>query len=117
MSRVFQGATDAEVFEDFIEQVLQHCNRWPEPKSVLVMDNASFHRTENIQRMCLDAGVELIYLPPYLQDLNPIEDFFSLSYLWILITNLLYLKIFATLFWWSEAVKVLPPLRDPDTQL
>jgi hypothetical protein len=77
LCRVFQGATDADVFEDFIEQLLQHCNRWPEPKSVLVMDNASFHRTEKIQRMCLDSGVKLIYLPPYSPDLNPIEEFFS----------------------------------------
>lgn len=77
LRRVFQGATDANVFEDFIEQLLQHCNRWPGPKSVLIMDNASFHRTENIQRMCFDSGVKLIYLPPYSPDLNPIEEFFS----------------------------------------
>jgi transposase len=28
------------------------------------MDNASFHRTEKIQRMCFDSGVKLMYLPP-----------------------------------------------------
>lgn len=27
--------------------------------------------------MCLDAGVKLMYLPPYSPDLNPIEDLFS----------------------------------------
>lgn len=43
--------TDADVFEDFIEQLLEPCNRWPAPKSVLIMDNASFHRTQKIQRM------------------------------------------------------------------
>lgn len=42
LSRVFRGSTDASVFEDFIEQLLQHCGKWPEPKSVIVMDNASF---------------------------------------------------------------------------
>jgi hypothetical protein len=42
-ARVFQGSTDAAVFEDYIEQLLHHCGRWPEPKSVLVMDNVSFH--------------------------------------------------------------------------
>lgn len=35
-SQVFRGSTDASVFEDFIKQLLQHCNRRPEPKSVLV---------------------------------------------------------------------------------
>lgn len=65
------------MFEDFIKQLLQHCNRWPEPRSVIIMDNASFHRTERIKLMCLDLGIKLMYLPPYSLDLNPIEKFFS----------------------------------------
>lgn len=77
LSRVFQGSTDNEVFEDYIEQLLPHCGRWPEPKSVLVMDNASFHHTERLEQMCCDAGVKLMYLPPYSPDLNPIEEFFA----------------------------------------
>jgi transposase len=74
---VFQGTTDSVLFEDFVEQLLHHCGRWPEPNSVLVMDNASFHRSERIEQMCLDAGVKLLYLPPYSPDLNPIEEFFA----------------------------------------
>jgi transposase len=77
LSRVFQGSTDASVFEEFIEQLLQHCGKWPEPKSVLIMDNASFHHTDRIHQICTDAGVKLIYLPPYSPDLNPIEEFFA----------------------------------------
>lgn len=76
LSRVFQGTTDSVVYEDFIEQLLQHCGRWPEPKSVLIMDNASIHRSDRIEQMCLEAGVKLVYLPPYSPDLNPIEEFF-----------------------------------------
>lgn len=68
---------DAAVFEDFIDQLLRHCGRWPEPKSVLVMDNASFHHSEYIAQICADAGVKLVYLPPYSPDLNPIEEFFA----------------------------------------
>jgi transposase len=41
------------------------------------MDNASFHHTERIEQMCHDAGVKLVYLPPYSPDLNPIEEFFT----------------------------------------
>ncbi|KAJ5513129.1 hypothetical protein N7463_002681 [Penicillium fimorum] len=77
MSRVFRGSTDATVFEDFIDELLRHCGRWPEPKSVLVMDNASFHHSERISQMCANAGVKLVYLPPYSPDLNPIEEFFA----------------------------------------
>jgi hypothetical protein len=74
-SRVFQGTTDSAMYEDFIEQTLQLCQPFPKPNSVLVMDNASFHHTERIKQMCRDAGVKLLYLPPYSPDFNPIEEF------------------------------------------
>jgi transposase len=77
LSRVFQGSTDAAVFEDFIEQLLHHCGKWPEPKSVLVMDNACFHRSERVEQLCSKAGIKLVYLPSYSPDLNPIEEFFA----------------------------------------
>jgi transposase len=77
LSRIFQGSTDAEIFEDFIENLLEQCGKWPEPKSVIIMDNASFHRSDRIDEMCLRAGVKLAYLPPYSPDLNPIEEFFA----------------------------------------
>jgi transposase len=41
------------------------------------MDNASFHRSDRIEEMCIEAGVKLVYLPPYSPNLNPIEEFFS----------------------------------------
>ncbi len=41
--------------------------------SVIVLDNASFHKRHDIQRAIIDAGHILIYLPPYSPDLNPIE--------------------------------------------
>jgi hypothetical protein len=42
---------DSAVFEDFIEELLPLCGKWPQPKSVLVIDNASFHHTERITQM------------------------------------------------------------------
>jgi DDE superfamily endonuclease len=77
LAHFFQGATDGAVFEDFIGQLLSHCGRWPEPNSVLAMDNASFHHTERIKQMRDAAGVKLVYLPPYSPDLNPVEEFFA----------------------------------------
>lgn len=77
LARVFQGSTDATVFEDFIEQLLPHCGRFPERKSVIIMDNASFHRSERVEQLYCNAGVKLLYLPPYSPDLNPIEEFFA----------------------------------------
>jgi len=77
LSRVYQGPTDSPLFEDFIEELLHFCGKWPEPKSVLVMDNASLHHSETIEQMCSQAGVKLVYLPPYSPDLNLIEELFA----------------------------------------
>jgi transposase len=77
LSCIFKGSTDGSFFESFIEQHLRHCGRWPEPKSVLVMDNASFHPSDRIKQLCSDANVKLLYLPPYSPDFNPIEEFFA----------------------------------------
>ena len=41
--------------------------------NVVVMDNASFHKSEKIQELIEAAGCLLDYLPPYSPDLNPIE--------------------------------------------
>ena len=76
-AKVYEGTTDGSVFEEYIRELLLHCGRWPQPKSVLVMDNASFHHTPNIRQMCDDAGVILVYASPYSPDLNPIEEFFA----------------------------------------
>lgn len=77
LARIYTGSTDAAWFEDFVEQLLHHCGKWPEPRSVLVMDNASWHNKERLERLCADAGVKLLFLPPYSPDFNPIEEFFS----------------------------------------
>jgi len=74
---VFQGSTDSTVFEGFIEQLLPLCSKWPEPKSVLVMDNASFYYTKQIKEICHNASVKLVYLLLYSPNLNLIEEFFA----------------------------------------
>lgn len=77
LSRVFQGTTDGAVFEDFLAQLLHHCEPFPGRNSVLIMDNARIHHSPEIDNMCANAGVERIYLPPYCPHLNPIEEKFS----------------------------------------
>jgi transposase len=41
------------------------------------MDSASIHRSPRVQQLCAEAGVKLLYLPPYSPDFNPIEEFFA----------------------------------------
>ena len=39
------------------------------------MDNASFHRKNQLKYIAEKHGVEIIFLPPYSPELNPIENF------------------------------------------
>ncbi len=68
------GAVDAQVFEAYLERVLL-----PElpPGRILVMDNLSAHKTEKARELVEARGCELLYLPPYSPDFNPIEEAFS----------------------------------------
>jgi transposase len=68
------GAMDADIFEAYIEQFVV-----PElqPGDVVVMDNLSAHKRVSIGTLLAGAGAELVYLPPYSPDLNPIEMIWS----------------------------------------
>ena len=44
---------------------------------MFIIDNAFFYRTVRIEQLCHEAGVKLIYLPPYSPDLNLIEELFA----------------------------------------
>ena len=73
-SLAITGAVDARVFEAYLERVLL-----PElhPGRIVVMDNLSAHKTEKVRELVEGARCELLYLPPYSPDLNPIEEAFS----------------------------------------
>lgn len=69
-----EGATTRAVFEAYVEQALVPSLS---PGQVVVMDNLSAHKGARIRGLIEGAGCELIYLPPYSPDLNPIEEAFS----------------------------------------
>jgi transposase len=73
-SLAITGAVDARVFETYLELVLLPELR---PGRIVVMDNLSAHKTEKVRELVEGAGCELLYLPPYSPDLNPIEEAFS----------------------------------------
>jgi len=43
------------------------------PNQVVIMDNASFHKSNKVKELIEKANCRLIYLPQYSPDLNPIE--------------------------------------------
>lgn len=64
------GLVNTAVFTGWVEQIL--LPNLPE-QSVIVMDNASFHKGHEMQMKIEELGHTLLYLPPYSPDLNPIE--------------------------------------------
>jgi transposase len=69
-----EGATTSEVFETYLERVLAPSLR---PGQVMVMDNLSAHKGAGVREIVEGRGCQLLYLPPYSPDLNPIEQAFS----------------------------------------
>jgi transposase len=69
-----EDATDGDIFQAFVEQVL--CPRL-RPGQVVVMDNLSAHKAAAVRQSIEAAGANLLYLPPYSPDLNPIEKCWS----------------------------------------
>jgi transposase len=47
------------------------------PGQIVVMDNLTAHKGERIKELIEERGCELIYLPPYSPDINPIEEAFA----------------------------------------
>ncbi len=69
-----ESATTREVFEAYLERALAPSLR---PGQVVVMDNLSAHKGGRVREIVEGAGCEVVYLPPYSPDLNPIEEAFS----------------------------------------
>ena len=73
-SLAVEDATNREVFETYLERVLAPTLR---RNQVVVMDKLSAHKGGRVKELIEQRGCELIYLPPYSPDLNPIEEAFS----------------------------------------
>lgn len=71
---VLDGPINGELFEAYVEQVLIPDLR---PGDIVVMDNLGSHKGAGVRAAINAAGAELLYLPPYSPDFNPIEKAFS----------------------------------------
>jgi transposase len=67
---LFEVNINADVFQS---RVINDLLPKLPPHSVIVMDNATFHKRQDIKNDIADAGHTLLYLPAYSPDLNPIE--------------------------------------------
>ncbi len=60
---------DTQVFQLFLDTMAQEAPASPGRKVILVLDNASWHKTKSLKWR----HIEPVYLPPYSPDFNPIE--------------------------------------------
>lgn len=70
----FKGTCTTEVVNTWIGKVLIPCLKHGQ---IVVMDNASFHKSAKTRELVESAGCKLVFLPPYSPDLNPIEKFWA----------------------------------------
>jgi transposase len=73
-SMVVEGGTNGAVFESYLREVLVPALK---EGAVVVMDNLSVHKSEWVRELIEGANAQLIYLPPYSPDFDPIEEAFS----------------------------------------
>ena len=69
-----EGATDTEVFRAYVQEVLVPTLRTGD---LVIMDNLAPHKNEQTIALIRQVGADVLFLPPYSPDLNPIEMMWS----------------------------------------
>ena len=69
-----RGATDAKAFEVYVEHFLAPTLL---EGQVVVLDKLGAHRPQRVRELIEERGADLVFLPSYSPDLNPIEEAFS----------------------------------------
>jgi transposase len=73
-SLVVEGSTTKEIFEVYLEYFLTPALR---PEQLVVMDSLSAHKSVRVRELDEERSCEVLFLPPYSPDLNPIEEAFA----------------------------------------
>lgn len=71
---LFTGSCTHQVVEEWLEH---HLFRELKKPSVIIADNAQFHRKKALEALAERHGHKMLFLPPYSPDLNPIEQDFA----------------------------------------
>lgn len=70
----YDGSINGELFLSFLDRLLPKLG----PHNVVVMDNLRVHHMHEVKQKFQQAGIRLLYLPPYSPERNPIEEAWSL---------------------------------------
>ena len=71
---LFEGTCNTIVFNTWLEKLL--CKELDQ-NTVVIMDNATFHKSATTKKLIEHTGATLLFLPPFSPDLNPIECIFG----------------------------------------
>ena len=77
---VFYGSCNTEFFNAWVEKFLIKALV---PGQIVVLDNASFHKSEKTIKLINSVQCQVVFLPPYSPDYNPIEKFWANMKRWI----------------------------------
>lgn len=81
---IYTGSTNGERYQEFIREcILPAAHPYPGRNSIIVHDNASFHRNAELRAMVEATGNALLQLPRYSPDFMPIELLFGWSKKWL----------------------------------
>ena len=71
---IYDGTTDSILFEYWFETILlKSIPRY----SVIILDNATFHRKMKLRELAECSECNVLFLPPYSPDFNPIEKYWA----------------------------------------
>jgi len=76
-AKTVEGSFTKPLFMGFIAELLSRMQPFPARNSVIVMDNARIHKSQDVIDMIHARGMRVMFLPPYSPDYNPIELAFS----------------------------------------
>ena len=71
---LLEGALNGDLFKHYVAEMLVPTLR---PGDILLMDNLPTHKIAGIAALVEARGAQLVYLPPYSPDYNPIERCWS----------------------------------------
>ena len=75
------GSVNSSIFKDFLgklKQFIQENEETTLDRLIVIMDNAVTHRSNIIREYFKENDMKVVYIPPYMPELAPIERLFSI---------------------------------------
>ena len=70
----YQGTCHTQLFNFWVRNHLVPALK---PGQIVILDNATFHKSKETETLIQQTGAKVLFLPPYSPDLNPIERFWA----------------------------------------